>query len=193
MTRTEKSVVLFLAASALGALVLVACQEVAGGVLARVLDLPGGALWGGLGLRRFAVFKLGLFLAVLPWVLHELGGELPRRIGVGLLASAVFAWATTTLVFRDGELAATYALLGAAATFATAFAGWRRWAAAAALGLVVAATLLAAAGQSLADGRNFGTAIVLGLAFCAPAIAAVCFAPEAVARAEAFVASRRHG
>ena len=193
MIRTEKNIALFLAASAVGALALVACQEVAGGVLARVLDLPEGALFGGLGLRRFSVFKLGLFLAVVPWVLHELGGELPRRIGVGLFASAVFAWATTELVFKDGQLAATYALLGAGATFATAFTGWRRWAAAGALGLVVAATLLAGEGQSLADGRNFGTAVVLGLAFCAPAIAAVAFAPEAVARVEAFVASRRHG
>jgi len=79
MTRTEKNVALFLAASAVGALVLVACQEVAGGVLARVLDLPEGAVWGGLGLRRFTVFKLGLFLAVVPWVLHEAGGECSPR------------------------------------------------------------------------------------------------------------------
>ncbi len=193
MSRTEKNLALFLAVSAAGALILVACQALSGAVLARVLDLPDADVWASLGLRKFPVFKLGLFLAVLPFVLHELGGELPRRVGVGLFTSAVFAWAATSFVFRDAELAGTYALLGAAATFATVFGAWRRWAAALALGLVVSGTLMAGVGQSLAEGRNFGAAVVLGLAFCAPAIAAVVFAPEAVERAAAFVASRRNG
>ncbi len=193
MSRTEKNLALFLAASAVGALLLVACQAVAGAVLARVLDLPDADVFASLGLRKFPVFKLGLFLAVLPFVLHQLGGELPRRIGVGLLASAVFAWAATTFVFRDAELAGTYALLGVAATFATVFGSWRRWAAAVVLGLVVSGTLLAGVGESLAEGKNFGAAVVLGLAFCAPTIAAVVFASEAVERAGAFAASRQDG
>ncbi|BDG01026.1 hypothetical protein [Anaeromyxobacter oryzae] len=184
MTKAEKSIALFLAASVAGALALVACQVLAGGVLAKVLDVQDADVWAGLGLTRFGVFKLGLFLAVLPIVLDAAGAESGlRRLQAGLLTTALFAWAATSFVFQDRELAATYALLGVAATFASAFEGWRRWAASAALGLVVAATLLATQGQSLAAGKNFGAAIVLGLAFCGPAIAAVVFAPAAVAAA----------
>ncbi|WP_242392709.1 hypothetical protein [Anaeromyxobacter oryzisoli] len=180
MTKAEKTIALFLAASAVGALALVACQELAGGVIARVLDVKDAQVWGGLGLGRFAVFKLGLLLAVLPWILDRAGEE--RRLVGGLLATAVFTWVATSFVFVERELGATYALLGVAATFASAFEGWRRWAASFALGLVVAGTFLAVQGESLAAGKNFGAAIVLGLAFCGPAIAAIVFAPAAVAR-----------
>jgi cell division protein FtsW (lipid II flippase) len=180
MTKAEKTIALFLAASAVGALALVACQELAGGVIARVLDVKDAPVWGGLGLGRFAVFKLGLLLAVLPWILDRAGEE--RRLVGGLLAIAVFTWVATSFVFVERELGATYALLGVAATFASAFEGWRRWAASFALGLVVAGTFLAVQGESLAEGKNFGAAIVLGLAFCGPAIAAIVFAPAAVAR-----------
>lgn len=183
MTKAEKSIALFLAVSAVGALALVACQELAGGVLARVLDVQDANVWTGLGLRRFGVFKLGLFLAVLPIVLDGAGAEGPlRRFLGGLLATALFTWVATSFVFVERELGATYALLGLAATFAAAFEGWRRWVAAFALGLVVGGTLLAVQGQSLGAGKNFGAAVVLGLAFCGPAIAAIVFAPEVVAR-----------
>jgi hypothetical protein len=191
MTKAEKSTALFLAASAAGALLLVVCQVVAGGVLTRVLDLPDGMVWAGMGLRRFPVFKTGLFLAVLPLALDAAGEEsLLRRLAVGFVTTAFFAWAATELVFREKDLAATYALLGLASTFASVFTGARRSIAAAALGLVVAATLLAAQGESLAEGKNFGAAVVLGLAFCGPAIAAVAFAPEAVGRALATLEER---
>jgi hypothetical protein len=191
MTKAEKSIAMFLAVSVVGALALVACQELAGGVLARVLDVQDADVWGGLGLRRFGVFKLGLFLAVLPIVLDAAGAESPlRRFQAGLLTTALFAWAATSFVFQDRELAATYALVGVAATFASAFEGWRRPAASAALGLVVSSTLLAVQGQSLAAGKNFGAAIVLGLAFCAPAIAAIVFAPDLVARSIETVETR---
>jgi hypothetical protein len=191
MTKPEKTIALFLVVSIVGAIALVACQELAGAVLARVLDVRDGDVFGGLGLRRFGVFKLGLFLAVLPVVLELAAGDgALRRLQAGLVTTALFTWAATTFVFQDRELAATYALLGVAATFASAFEGARRWAAAGALGLVVAATLLAVQGESLAAGKNFGAAIVLGLAFCGPAIAAVVFAPDLVERARDTVTAR---
>lgn len=183
MNRSEKSVALFLALSALGALVLVVCQELAGGVIARVLDMGADGVWASLGLRRASIFKIGLFLAVVPLLLEAAGKEdLLRRLAVGLAGTAVFTWAVTDFVFKDGELALAYVLLGVAATFASVFEGVRRVGAAAVLGLVVAGTALAAQGDSLGEGRNFGAMIVLGLAFCAPAIALVAFAPELVER-----------
>jgi hypothetical protein len=192
MTKSEKTIALFLAASAVGALLLVACQEVAGGVLARVLDVDAQGIWSGLGLRRFPVFKTGLLLAVLPLLLEAAGKEsLLRRLAVGFAGTAVFTWAATEFVFNDKDLAVAYALLGIAATFASVFEGARRWLASAALGLVVASTVLAAAGESLAEGRNFGTAVVLGLAFYGPAIAAVVFAPEVVERGVVAIDDRR--
>lgn len=183
MSKSEKSIALFLALSAVGALLLVVCQEVAGAALARVLDVGSEQLWAGLGLRRFPVFKTGLLLAVLPLLLEAAGREsLLRRLAAGLAGTAVFTWLVTSFVFRDAELALVYALIGIGATFASVFEGPRRWLAAGAIGLVVAATALAAQGESLAAGRNFGAAVVLGLAFYGPAIAAVVFAPEAVER-----------
>lgn len=192
MSKSEKSIALFLALSAVGALLLVVCQEFAGAVLARVVDVRAEEVWGGLGLRRFPVFKTGLLLAVLPLLLEAAGREsLLRRLAVGLAGTAVFTWAVTEFVFRDADLAVVYALVGVGATFASIFEGPRRWLAAGAIGLVVAATALAARGESLAAGKNFGAAVVLGLAFYGPAIAAVVFAPEAVERGLALAEERR--
>jgi hypothetical protein len=192
MNRSEKSVALFLAVSAVGALLLVACQEIAGSVLARVLDMGSENVWAGLGLRRAPIFKIGLFLAVVPLLLEAAGKEgLLRRLAVGLTGTAVFTWAVTGFVFKEGDLALVYVLLGIAATFASIFEGARRAAAAAALGLVVAATSLAAQGESLGAGRNFGAMIVIGIAFCAPAIALVAFTPELVERGLLTIDDRR--
>ena len=83
-------------------------------------------------------------------------------MGVGLVATAVLGWIAKEVVFEDRSLAALYVLLGLAATLASAFEAWRRWAAAGVLGLVVAATALAAQGDSLVEGRNFFAAIVVG-------------------------------
>lgn len=192
MTRSEKSVALFLALSAVGALLLVACQEIAGGVIARVLDMGTDSLWSSLGLGRASVFKIGLFLAIVPLLLEAAGRDaLLRRLGVGLVGTAAFTWAVTEFVFKSGELAVAYVLLGVAATFASVFEGLRRVAAAAALGLVVSGTALAAQGESLGAGKNFGAMIVLGLAFCAPVIALVAFTPELVERGLATIEERR--
>jgi hypothetical protein len=184
MTKTEKTVALYVAASIAGAIALALLQAVAGGVLARALDLSEESVWRGLGVARFALFKLGLFFAVFGVLWFVLRGEsVSRRVGVGLLATAVLGWIAKELVFEDRALAALYVLLGLAATLASAFEEWRRWAAAGVLGLVVAATALASQGDSLVEGRNFFAAIVVGVLFCAPAIAWVTATGEAVERA----------
>ncbi len=181
MTKTERTIALYVGASIAGALVVALLQGLAGGILSRGLDVPEAAIWDGLGVRRFVVFKLGLFFAVFGVLFFALRGEgLPRRIGAGLAATAVFAWAAKELVFGDRALAALYVLLGVAATLATIFEAWRRWAAAGALGLVVAATALAARGESLVEGRNFFAALVVGVLFCAPAIAVAAGGGDAV-------------
>jgi hypothetical protein len=191
MTKTERSIALYVAASVVGAVVLALLQGLAGGLLSRGLDLPEASIWNGLGVERFAVFKLGLFFAVFGVVLFALRGEpLPRRLAGGLAATAVFAWVSKELVFGDRGLAALYVLLGVAATVAGAFEAWRRWAAAGVLGLVVAATALAVRGESLVEGRNFFAAVVVGVLFCAPAIAVVAGAGEAVDAAGAALEKR---
>ncbi|HVI92688.1 MAG TPA: hypothetical protein VM753_01710, partial [Anaeromyxobacter sp.] len=80
MTKTERSIALYVAASVVGAVVLALLQGLAGGLLSRGLDLSEASIWDGLGVQRFAVFKLGLFFAVFGVVLFALRGEpLPRR------------------------------------------------------------------------------------------------------------------
>ncbi|WP_242372093.1 hypothetical protein [Anaeromyxobacter sp. SG26] len=184
MTKTERTVALYVAASITGALALALLQAIAGGVLTRALELSEDSIWRGLGVARFGLFKLGLFFAVFGVLWLVLRGEsLARRVGAGLLATAVLGWVGKELVFEDRGLAALYVLLGLAATLASAFEAWRRWAAAGVLGLVVAATALASQGDSLVEGRNFFAAIVVGVLFCAPAIAWVTATGEAVDRA----------
>jgi len=184
MTKTERTVTLYVAASIAGAVALALLQGVAGGVLSRALELSEDSVWRGLGVARFALFKLGLFFAVfgvLAFVLRDEG--LARRVGAGLVATAVLGWIAKELVFEDRSLAALYVLLGLGATLASAFEAWRRYAAAGALGLVVAATAFASQGDSLVEGRNFFAAIVVGILFCGPAIAWVALTGEAVDRA----------
>jgi hypothetical protein len=186
MTKTERTIALYVAASVVGALVVALLQSVAGSLLSRGLDISDAQVWAGLGVRRFTLFKLGLFFAVFGVLSFAVRAEsLPRRLGAGLLAAVLLAWVAKELVFGERELAGLYVLLGVAATFTSAFEAWRRWAAAGALGLVVAATALAAQGESLVEGRNFFAAAVVGILFCAPALAMVAGAGEAVERAGA--------
>jgi hypothetical protein len=185
MTKTERTIALYVATSIAGALVLALLQGLAGGILDRGLDVADAAVWDSLGLRRFAVFKLGLFLTVFGVLLFALrDADLPRRLGAGLAATAVIGWAAKEIVFGDRALAALYVLLGVAATVSAAFEAWRRWAVAGSLGLVVAATSLAARGESLLDGRNFFTAVIVGVLFCAPAVALLAGSGVAVEAAD---------
>ncbi len=191
MTKTERTIALTVATSIAGALVLALLQGLAGGILDKGLDVADAAVWDSLGVRRFGVFKLGLFLTVFAVLLQALrGADLPRRLALGLAATAVISWAAKELVFGDRSLAALCLLLGVAATVSDAFEAWRRWAVAGALGLVVAATTLAARGESLLDGRNFFTAIVVGVLFCAPAVALLAGSGQAVEAAERAIARR---
>jgi hypothetical protein len=182
MNRTEKSLAVHLAAALAAAVALAILQAVAGGVVARGLDVGDAELWADLGVRRFTVYKIALFLVVFPLVVQAFRGEGARRLAAGVAASAARAWLGTEVLFADRALGALFLLAGLAATLAGAFEGTRRLLAAEILGLAVAASALASAGESLLEGRAFFAMLVVGLLFCGPLVAAAVALPDAVER-----------
>ena len=163
MNRTEKALALHLAAAIAAAVAVAILQAIAGALVTRGLDVGDAELWSDLGLRRASIFKAGLFLALFPLALQAFGGEERRRVAAGFAISAALGWLGAAVVFGDRETGALFLLAGLAATLAGSFDGWRRLAAAEALGLVVAATALASSGTSLLEGRVFFSALVAGL------------------------------
>jgi len=182
MTRTEKTLAVHLATALAAAIALAVLQAVAGGIVARGLDVADADLWADLGVRRFTVYKLALFLALFPLVLQAFRGDGARRLAAGLAASAALGWLGTEVLFADRALGALFLLAGVAATLASTFEGVRRLLAAEVLGLAAAATALASAGQSLLEGRVFFAMLVVGLLFCGPVVAAAVALPDAVER-----------
>jgi hypothetical protein len=182
VNRIEKALALHLAAAIAAAIAVAVLQAIAGGLVARGLDVADAELWSDLGLRRAALFKTGLFLAVFPLALDAFGGERGRRLAAGLAVSAVLGWLGAAVVFGDRETGALFLLAGVAATLAASFEGWRRLAAAEALGLVVAATALASSGTSLLEGRTFFAAAIAGLLVTGPLVLAAVALPDAVER-----------
>lgn len=182
MNRTEKALALHLAAALAAAIALAILQALAGAIVARGLDVSDADLWGNLGVRRFAVYKLTLFLALFPLVLQAVHADAPRRLAAGIAASAALGWLGAEVLFADRALGALFLLAGLAVTLAAAFEGPRRLLAAELLGLAVAATALASAGESLLEGRTFFAMLVVGLLFCGPLAAAAVSLPDAVER-----------
>jgi hypothetical protein len=182
VNRTEKDLALHLAAALAAAVAIAVLQAVAGGLVARGLDVSDAELWSDLGLRKAGLFKVGLFLATFPLALRAFRADAGRRVAAGFAASAALGWLGAQVVFGDRETGALFLLAGLAATLAGAFDGWRRLAAAEALGLVVTATALASSGTSLLEGRVFFSAGVAGLLVAGPLVLAAVALPDAVER-----------
>jgi hypothetical protein len=182
VNRTEKTLALHLAAALAAAVAVAVLQAIAGGLVSRGLDVSDAELWGDLGLRRAGLFKAGLFLAVFPLALRAYRAEDGRRVAAGLAVSAALGLLAAQVVFGERETGALFLLAGIAATLAGLFDGWRRLAAAEALGLVVAATALASSGTSLLEGRVFFAAGVAGLLVAGPLVVAAVALPDAVER-----------
>jgi len=182
VNRTEKALAIQLAAAIAAAVALVVLQAIAGGVVSRALEVSEADLWTGLGLRRAALFKVGLLLAVFPLAVEGFGADAGRRVAAGFGVSAILGWLGASVVFADKATGTLFLLAGLGATLAGLFEGWRRLAAAEALGLVVAATALASSGTSLLEGRNFFSAAVAGLLVTGPLVIALAALPEAVER-----------
>jgi hypothetical protein len=187
VNRTEKALALQLAAALAAAVAIAVLQAIAGGIVSRGLDVSDAELWAGLGLRRAGLFKVGLLLAAFPVALQAFGADAGRRLAAGFAVSAVLGWLGASVVFADRATGTLYLLVGLAATLAGLFEGWRKAAAAGALGLAVAATALASGGTDLLEGRTFFSAGVAGLLVAAPLVLAAAGLPEAVER----VASQR--